>query len=409
VQKKYYLVDKMKVLQINTVSGFGSTGGICIDLANALQRQGHECYIAYGQFTTDYVNSFKVGSKLENHIHNACSRITGKQGYFTKNGTTKLIRYIESLNPDVIHLHNLHGNYLNLELLFNYLALANKPVVWTLHDCWAFTGKCSYYTDIECNKWQTHCNHCPQVKKYPPSIYFDRSSVMFEDKKKWFTSIENMTIVPVSNWLAGEVRQSFLAKYPIVPIYNWIDQTIFKPSGINTRKKFGIDENKFIILSVGASWTANNNKLIDSIRLSQLISDDMQIVLVGDTKKLDSIPENIIHIPYVNSSKELAEIYSMGDVYVHMSVEDTFGKVIAEAMSCGTPVIVFNSTACPEVIGEGCGYVVEKRDIDAIFINIQVIKDNGKHYYTKNCIRHVQNNFDAKQKIDQTIQLYNSL
>jgi len=399
----------MKVLLINSVCGYGSTGSLCTDLAYALQKQGHECYIAYGQLSTDFENSFKIGSVLENHIHNVCSRITGKQGYFTKNGTRKLISYIETVNPDVIHLHNLHGNYLNLKILFNYLASANKPVVWTLHDCWAFTGKCAHYTDIGCYKWQTHCNHCPQLKKYPPSIIFDRSSVMFEDKKKWFTSIKNLTIVPVSNWLSGEVKQSFLAKYPIIPIYNWIDQTIFKPTDLNIRKKFGIDENKSIILGVSAGWSANDYKLQEFIRLSQLIAEDIQIVLVGGKNKLESLPENMIHIPYVSSKTELAGIYTTAGVYVHLSVEDTFGKVIAEAMSCGTPAIVYNSTACPEIIGEGCGYVVEKGDIDGIVRNICRIKANGKTSYADQSISHVQDNFDINRNTTKTIELYKSM
>jgi len=399
----------MKILQINTVCGFGSTGRTCTELADALKKQGHECYIAYGQLSTDYKDSYKIGSILENHIHNICSRITGKQGYFTKNGTKNLIKYIKTINPDVIHLRNLHGNYLNLEILFNYLALANKPVVWTLHDCWAYTGKCAHYTDIGCYKWQTQCNHCPQVKKYPPSVYFDRSKVMFEDKKKWFNSVKNMTIIPVSNWLAGEVKQSFFAKYPIVPIYNWIDQTIFKPTTQNIRKKLGIDENTFVILGVSAEWISNNNKLQDFIKLSQLITSDMQIVLVGGTKMKDSLPDNIIHIPYLKNTTELALIYSMADVYVHLSVEDTFGKVIAEAMSCGTPAIVYNSTACPEIIGERCGYVVEKGDIEEIFNRINSINAHGKNYYKDHCISHVQNNFDISQNTAKTIERYKSM
>lgn len=399
----------MKVLLINSVSGYGSTGGICTDLAAVLNDQGHECYIAYGQLTTEYKNSFKIGSIPENHIHNVCSRITGKQGYFTKNGTRKLISYIKEVNPDVIHLHNLHGNYLNLEILFNYLALANKPVVWTLHDCWAFTGKCAHYTDIGCYKWQTHCNHCPQVNKYPPSIYFDRSDSMFDDKRKWFTSVKNMTIVPVSNWLAGEVKQSFLSKYPNVPIYNWIDRTIFKPTTLDIRKKFGIGENKFIILGVSAGWSANDYKLQEFFRLSQLIAEDMQIVLVGGKNKLESLPDNIIHIPYVSRKTELAAIYSMAGVYVHLSVEDTFGKVIAEAMSCGTPAIVYNSTACPEIIGEGCGYVVEKGDLDGIIRDICKIKAIGKTSYAVQCISYVQANFDINRNTTKTIELYKSI
>lgn len=399
----------MRILQINTVSGYGSTGRICTDLATVLQTQGHECFIAYGQLTTDYKNFFKIGSKFENHLHNVGSRLLGKQGYFTKKGTKGLIVYIKEVNPDVIHLHNLHGNYLNLKILFDFLSIAEIPIVWTLHDCWAFTGKCAHYTDVGCYKWQTKCHHCPQVKKYPPSLFLDKSKQMYEDKKRWFTSVKNMTIVPVSNWLASEVEKSFLAKYPIIPIYNWVNHTIFKPKEGNLKSKYGIDERKFVILGVGAAWKKNNNKLQDFIQLSKLISNDMQIVLVGQAKGQARIPENILHIPYLHGTNKLAEVYSMADAYVHASTEDTFGKVIAEAMSCGTPAIVYNSTACPEIVGEGCGYVVEKRDISGIYKALQEIQANGKQQYSANCIKHVRNNYDYYENTKKTIELYKKL
>lgn len=399
----------MKILLINTVCGHGSTGRICTDIADALQKQDDECFIAYGQLITDFQNSFKIGSVLENHFHNVCSRITGRQGYFTVKGTKKLIKYIEAVDPDVIHLHNLHGNYLNLEILFNYLAYADKPVIWTLHDCWAFTGKCAHYTDIGCYKWETHCHHCPQVKKYPPSLYFDRSMEMFAEKKKWFTSVRDMTIVTVSKWLANEAKRSFLAQYPIIQIYNWVDHSVFKPLSGNKKSNFGFAEDKFVILAVSACWSKNDTKLNDLISLSRIIPNNMQIVMVGQMKKKYKFPVNITHIPYVQDLSIMAEIYSMADVYVHLSVEDTFGKVIAEAMSCGTPAIVYNLTASPELIGKGCGFVVEKRNIDAIYIAIQQIESDGKQKYSATCRQHVQQNFDYIENTGKTIQLYKSL
>jgi len=399
----------MKVLLINTVCGHGSTGRICTDIADVLQKRGDECFIAYGQLSTDYQNSFKIGGVLENHFHNLFSRITGRQGYFTITGTKKLIKYIQTVEPDIIHLHNLHGNYLNLEILFNYLARIDKPVIWTLHDCWAYTGKCAHYTDTGCYKWETHCHNCPQVKKYPTSLYFDRSLNMFAEKKKRFTSVRNMTIITVSQWLAMEAKRSFLAQYPIIPIYNWVDHSVFKPISKNLKPKFGFSEDKFVILVVSACWNKNDTKLNDLINLSKIIPDNMQIAMVGQMKSKNKIPANITHIPYVQDLCAMAEIYSMADVYVHLSVEDTFGKVIAEAMSCGTPAIVYNSTASPELIDKGCGFIVEKRNINAIYVAIQQIETDGKQKYSITSRRRVQRDFDYIEITGKTIQLYKSL
>jgi len=396
----------MKVLMVNTVSGYGSTGSICTDIASVLNKQGHECYIAYGQGTTTYPKSFKIGIVIENHLHNIGSRATGKQGYFTKKGTHKLVEFIKEYNPDIIHLHNLHGNYLNLKILFEYLIDVQKSVVWTLHDCWAFTGKCAHYTDVQCYKWQTQCNKCPQVKKYPPSLFFDRSRIMFEDKKKWFTALKKLTIIPVSHWLEGEVKKSFFKNNTIVPIYNWVDHSIFKPCNDNIKDQYGIDAKKFIILGVSASWSASNNRLKDFIALSKLITGDMQIVLVGQAANKNDIPPSIIHIPYVNGKEALAKIYSNANVYVHVSTEDTFGKVIAEALSCGTPAIVYNATACPEIIGEGCGYVVEKRNVKQLMEVMYKIKANTKAQYSEFCRKRVVENFDYTTNINETISIY---
>lgn len=396
----------MKVLQINTVCGFGSTGRNATELAKALMNKGDTCYIAYGQGKTTYENSFKIGTKIENHLHNACSRMFGKQGYYTKSGTTKLIQYIEKVKPEVIHLGNLHGNYLNVGILFKYLAKADIPVVWTLHDCWAFTGKCAHYIEIGCYKWQTHCNHCPQVKQYPPSLFFDRSEQMFADKKRLFTAVKNMTIIPVSHWLAGEVKQSFLAKYSIVPIYNWIDQQIFTPVESDARERYGIDADTFVVLGVSAGWGKGNRKLDDFIKLSRMLPNRTQLVLVGGVKDKGCIPDNIVHIPYIHGTDELAKVYSMADVYVHLSIEDTFGKVIAEALACGTPAIVYDSTACPEVVGEGCGFVVESRNVEQVYRAIENIKKRGKQAFSQRCIAYISEHFNYQNNAGEYINLY---
>lgn len=396
----------MKVLMINSVSGFGSTGSICVDIALELEKQGHECYIAYGQISRGYKNEFKIGTRLENHLHNVGSRVWGKQGYFTKNGTKKLVEFIKQYNPDVIHLHNLHGNYVNLEVLFEYLIEVQKPVVWTLHDCWPFTGKCAHYTEVGCYKWESQCHHCPQIHTYPPSIFLDHSETMFTDKKKWFTGLKNMTLVPVSTWLANEVKRSYLSKYPIQMIYNWVDHEIFKPYEDDIRTKYHIPADKFVVLGVSAGWDADSSKLNDFISLSKIIPDNLQIVLIGKAGKNVNFPKNIIHIPYVEDTVELAKLYSSANVYVHLSREDTFGKVTAEALSCGTPAIVYNATGCPEIVGKGCGYIVEKGDVEEVRNKIVLIKTNGKNHYSSFCRQFVLDHFDIKTNIDSVIGIY---
>jgi glycosyltransferase involved in cell wall biosynthesis len=303
-------------------------------------------------------------------------------------------------------LGNLHGNYLNLEILFKHLAKVDIPVVWTLHDCWAFTGKCAHYTEIGCYKWQTHCNHCPQVKQYPPSLFFDRSEQMFADKKRLFTAVKNMTIVPVSHWLAAEVKNSFLNEYPVIPIYNWIDQKIFKPTSSNIRERYGIEEDVFLVLGVSAGWKRNSRKLHDFIRLSHVLPEGMQLVLVGGAKDKGCIPPNIIHIPYVHGTDELANLYSTADVFVHLSTEETFGKVIAEALACGTPAVVYSSTACPEVVGDGCGFVVESRNVEQVYLAIECIKKKGKQAFSPKCIAYINENFNYQKNAGEYINLY---
>ena len=292
-------------------------------------------------------------------------------------------------------------------MLFEYLSNANKPVIWTLHDCWAFTGKCAYYSDAECSKWQEHCHKCPQLKTYPPSLMFDQSKRQFQDKKMWFNSIKDLTFISVSNWLKNEVQQSFLKGNKHMVVYNWVDRNIFKPYNKDIRPNYNINPDKFTIVGVSASWFEHDTKFKDFVTLSKLISDDMQIVLVGKSSINFDDFENIIHIPYVNNSIELAKIYSSADVYVHTKTEDTFGKVIAEAMSCGTPAIVYNSTACPETIGEKCGYIVEKGKVSEVMEAIDKIKAKSSDYYLTECQNHVKANFDLSTNINKIIRLYN--
>lgn len=347
---------------INSVCGIRSTGRICTDLAEVLRENGYECEIAYGRENAPdkYRNiSYRIGTDNNVKMHALASRIFDCSAFCSKRATKVLIEEINRYQPDVIHLHNLHGYYLDIEILFEYLATADIPVIWTLHDCWAFTGHCAYFSVAKCDRWKISCHHCPQKKRYPSSYFFDHSRINFEKKRRLFTSVHNMTIVTPSNWLAGMVRSSFLKEYPIKVIHNGIDLSVFRPTYGNFRERYGLQEKK-IILGVASVWDERKG-FDDFIKLSALINDQMRIVLVGVNKKqINSLPQNIIGIERTNNVTELAEIYTAADVFVNPSREETMGLTTVEAMACGTPVVVSNFTAVPEVLCGDSGMVLNE-------------------------------------------------
>jgi glycosyltransferase involved in cell wall biosynthesis len=398
----------MKVLQINAVSGIRSTGRTCVEIADYLNKNGDEGYIAYSEGPS-YIKGYKIGLTFEKKIHGLLSRICGTQAYFSKIGTRKLINYMERIKPDVVHLRNLHGNYINLELLLTYLAENDIPTVLTLHDCWFYTGKCSHYTVDNCCKWQTECFDCPRIHKDNPSWFLDRTKKMHRDKKNWFSRIPRLAVVGVSDWIANEAKKSLLSSAKIVTrIYNWIDLDAFKPvSTDKLRYKLGL-ENKFIILGVASGWS-NNKGLNKFVELAGLITEDMIIILMGAMKVDVELPANIIHIQETHDVDELVKYYSMADVLVNFSPEESFGKVTAEALACGTPAIVINSTANPELVGEGCGYIVEKDDIEKIVEHIFTIQSRGKSCYTRQCIKYVKNNFSKDDRIKDYLKIYRQI
>lgn len=367
----------MKVLQINSVCGFGSTGRIATDLYKVLEEQGHECVIAYGRGSVlDGIKSMRIGTDFDVKVHGVLSRISDKHGFYSKRATQKIIEQIKGYNPDVIHLHNIHGYYINIELLFNYLKNVDKPIIWTLHDCWVFTGHCAHFEFIGCDKWKTGCKKCPQIGSYPSSLIMDNSKWNYQKKKELFATVKNMTIVTPSNWLAVLVEQSFMSKFPIKVINNGIDLDVFKPTPSDFRQRYGI-EDKFIILGVASVWDRRKG-LDDFIELSRMFDEQYQIVLVGLNKKqLKQMPNNIIGIARTNSVKELAEIYSASDVFVNPSYEDNFPTTNLEALACGKAVITYDTGGSPESIGEGMGVVVSKLDINELARKISDTKNNS--------------------------------
>lgn len=396
------------LLQINTVINSGSTGHIAEELGKLVMEKGWKSYIAYGRNPRP-TNSIpiKIGTKLGVYSHVLLTRIFDRHGFGSYFATKKLIKNIKKIKPDIIHLHNIHGYYLNIEVLFTYLRTLDIPIIWTLHDCWSFTGHCSHYTAVNCNKWKSSCFLCPQKKQYPKSL-FDNSKKNYKDKKGLFTGLKNLTLVTPSIWLAEEVKKSFLKEYPVKVIHNGIDLNVFKPiedkqnliSGTNKRK---------IILGVASVW--NDRKgLRDFIELSKMLSDDEEIVLIGVTEKIiETLPSNIKGIKRTESKEELAEWYSKALVYFNASIEETFGMTCAEAQACGTPVIAYNSTALPETISEKTGILVEPNNIEKVYDAIQEIKQKGKAYYSTECRKRAEHLFEEKNNFSEYIDLYKTL
>jgi len=399
----------MKALQINTVCGTGSTGRIASDIHKMLIEQGHESVVAYGRGTAYNCDStIKIGNNLDLYIHALKTRILDEHGFGSKNATRKFIERVKNYNPDIIHLHNVHGYYINIDLLFNFLKEYNKAIIWTLHSCWAFTGHCSHFDYANCYKWETHCQKCPQKKSFPKSVFLDNSYDNFDKKKELFTGLKNTTLVTPSHWLANLVKRSFLKEYPVKVINNGIDLDVFKPTPSDFRKKYDL-ENKFIILGVANKWTRRKG-FEYFIELSKILSNKEAIVLVGLSKKQkQDLPKNIIGITRTNSTKELAEIYTASDVFFNPTLEDNFPTTNLEALACGTPVITFNTGGSIETIDNSTGYIVEKRDLQKVKEIIKKLEKEGKQKYSKYCIARANNYYDKNKKFQEYIELYEKL
>lgn len=368
----------MKVLQINTFGNL-STGKIAVDIYRTLRAHGSEGAVAFARNEVPGdVPSFKIGNPLSVYTDGVFTRLTDKAGHYSKGATEKLIKQIKEYDPDIIHLHNLHGYYINVPMLFDYLKDAGKPVVWTLHDCWAYTGHCCYYSMAGCEKWKTHgCSKCPQKKAYPASIFKDNSSKNFSEKNQMFHSVKNLHLVCVSKWLDNELKASFLKDIPSIVIYNGIDTSVFKPSSGNFRIKYNVGD-KRIVLGVASTWDTRKG-LADFIELSKILDERYKIVLVGlNDKQKASLPDNMIGIGRTDGPKELAEIYSASNVLFNASVEETFGLPNVESLACGTPVVAYNCTGIPETMTENDGYIVEPHDLKNVALKIGEICDAGK-------------------------------
>lgn len=354
----------MKVFQINTVYNSGSTGRIVADLKHLLEKNGNECFAAYGRGCSKEENTYCVSNKVDLYVHAMLTRLTDKTGFYSINSTKRLIKQIKRENPDIIHLHNIHGYYLNVEILFRFLKEYDRPVVWTFHDCWPYTGHCVHYGKYAryelCDKWKTQCEGCKRSVEYPSS-WRDCSKWNYLHKKHAFTSLDKLHIVTVSGWLKNQVSQSFLKNYPIHTIYNGIDlQKIGPVEDTDLRGKYELGEKK-VVLGVANIWSPLKG-VEDFVRLADLLDGkNYQIVILGiDEKQKSILPPQILALPRTESIGELAAWYSTAEVHYNASRAETFGMTVIEALACGTPVVTYNICAMSEILNEQCGFLVDR-------------------------------------------------
>ena len=408
----------MKILQINTVCGSGSVGKITADIYNTLKEQGEEGVVCYGRNSAPKeINAVKVGSKWDFYFHALVGVLFGRGGFGSGKMTDKLIEKIKEEQPDIIHLHNIHGFYLQVEKLFSYLKKADIPVVWTLHDCWSFTGHCAYFDYVSCEKWKDGCSSCPQhINAYPYSL-MDYSKKSYERKKEAFCGVKNLTIVTPSKWLKDLVLKSVLKEYPVKVIPNGIELKNFNDRETveqnNFRKQYGI-ENKYMILGVANVWEKRKG-MEYFIELSKMLEEKNReinqenavIVLVGVSKKeKDGLPKNIIGIERTNGAKELADIYRTADVYVNATLEDNFPTTNLEALACGTPVITFATGGSTESIDGSCGMITKEKSAKGIYEALLELQRNPKD--REKCAKKGKE-YDKKIRFLQYIQLYKEL
>lgn len=390
----------MKIVQINSTCGVGSTGKICTGISQLLIANEIENYILYSSKGNDYPLSISCSGDSYIKFQALKSRIFGNYGFNSRKATQKMIAELERIKPDIVHLHNIHGHDCDLEMLFRYFREKKTKLIWTFHDCWAFTGYCTYFDLVKCSKWQSICEDCPQKQSY--TWLFDKSKNLFNEKKRLFQGLD-LTVVTPSQWLAGMVKQSFFKDYPVEIIYNGIDLEVFKITQSDIKQKYDLLDKK-IIIGVALGWGIR--KGIDVFRdLAKRLPDDYKIILVGTDDEIDNqLPNNIISIHRTQNQQELAEIYTTADVFVNPTREEVLGLVNIEALACGTPGVTFNSGGSPECYDKTCGSVVDCDDIDAL--EKEIIRICTAKPYTKEACLKKAKEFDKNERFKEYIDLY---
>ena len=400
-----------KLLQVNITANWGSHGKIAEAIGQTVLAKGWESYIAYGRwFNTSASQLYHIGNDSDEYIHGLGTRLFDCHGLLSRGATKRFVHFVESICPDIIHLHNIHGYYLNYPILFDFLAKYGKPVVWTLHDCWAYTGHCAHYIYVGCEKWKSHCVHCALKANYPKSNWRDRSYQNFEAKRAAFLSVRRLTLVPVSKWLEGEIQSSFLKELDMRQIYNGIDATKFHiDSNIAAIKtKYGIPQQDKMILGIASNWYRKG--LEDFISLSRNIGDGYSIVLVGlNDKQRKSLPKRLIGLKRTENIQELCKLYSAANVLFNPTKEDNFPTVNLESMACGTPVVAYNTGGSAECLGLHTGESIERGNLAKALESIKKICAHPKIAYSAYCRDRVEECFSNETMTREYWRLYQEL
>ena len=398
------------LIQIDSCLGKGSTGRITESIGLIMKKLGWDCYVVHGDRYAGEtkLESIKTVTRVQEYLHALGSMLFDRHGLFSSSQTRRVMKKVRDLKPDIIQLHCVHGYYINYEILFDFLREMDVPVVWTFHDCWAFTGHCAHFDFAGCDKWQTGCHGCELLKDYPKSLFFDNSKDNWLRKRKSFTSLDKLQIVAVSNWLGKLAGQSFMQKYPIEVIHNGINLSVFKPVDNEIREQYCISEDDILVLGVATAW-GKDKGLDDFIRLSK--EPGIKVVLVGvseDVKK--TLPENIVAVYRTESQQKLAEFYSAADVLVNPTYNDSFPTVNLEALACGTPVLTYRTGGSPEAIDAEIGAVVEQGDYDELLDKVRMFAQTSyKIHHSVACRERAEKCFDMHRQFDEYRKLYEQL
>lgn len=399
----------MKVLQINCVYGYASTGVITRDIQQYSLDNGIDAYVAFQKgHGIGNERTYEIGSTLDHKIHAFFCRIAGKQAYFSHCATHRLLHYMDQLKPDIVHLHNLHNNYINLNMVLRYLAEKDIRTVITLHDCWYFTGGCFHYSAINCNQWQLSCGKCPKQKEDTPAIFYDASETILSDRIKYFSVIKNLTFVGVSKWIVQELKKSHIGKKcKIEQIYNGFDLNVFKPTDSDFRKRLGFID-KFILLGPASKWLQPINKPTLDFFIENMPSHYV-LLLFGCNEQFYKFPPNVKIYGFTNNRRELAQLYSMADVMVNCSREDTLSSLNLECQACGTPVVTYDATGNAETVDNNCSFSVKTGDYCKLLSSVMYIEKFRKVDLSNKCQKWVKTNFDREINYIQYVKLYKSI
>ena len=398
----------MKVLQINAVYGHGSTGVIVRDIEQMCERDDIECHVASPDPNVrDAKRRFLIGNTFDHKLHALLSRINGKQAYFSRWATRRLLNFIDEIEPDVVHLHNLHSNYIHLNMLLHYLAKKDIRTIVTLHDCWFYTGGCFHYTAARCMRWLEGCGNCPKKRQDTPAYLWDCSASILADRKKYLLAIPRLTVTGVSEWISNEAKRTFFADTPVVTIRNGVDLDVFKPTPSDFRSRLGL-EDRYIILGPASKWLQPMNKSVLNYFSEHMQADEV-LLLFGATDCSIPMPENVRLYGYTKDREELAALYTCADVFVNTTREDSLSLINVEAQACGTPVVTFDETGPKETVDGECGYAVHVGDSELLYETVKSVRIQGKESFGEFCGVMVAKDYEKELNYSKYISLYNEI